>query len=81
MSNKDEIFEYVMNNPENTNPAILRGMLNNLGGGSSSSDSLFHVSIVVDDTDPNNPIFSTKGSTFGEIKEAADSGSFVYASC
>lgn len=35
MSNKDEIFEYVMNNPENTNPAILRGMLNDLNNGGS----------------------------------------------
>ena len=81
MPDKDEIFDYVMNNPENTNPAILRGMLDNLGGGSGSSGSLFFVSIVVDDTDPDNPIFFTKSRTFGEIKEAAESGSFVYASC
>lgn len=33
MSNTDEIFDYVMNSPENTNPAVLRGMLNNIGGG------------------------------------------------
>ena len=34
MSDKDEIFEYVMNNPENTNPAILREMLGDLDNGS-----------------------------------------------
>ena len=30
MSDKDEIFDYVMNTPDNTNPAILRGLLDDL---------------------------------------------------
>lgn len=35
----DKIMEYIMNTPENTNPAILRGMLKNLGsGGGGDSD-------------------------------------------
>lgn len=42
MSDKDEIFEYVMNNPENTNPAILRGMLDNLSGGASDEPFILH---------------------------------------
>ena len=35
MPNADEIFNYVMNSPENTNPAVLRSMLNSIeeGGG------------------------------------------------
>lgn len=36
MSTKDEIFDYVMHSPENTNPAVLGSMLNGLeseGGG------------------------------------------------
>jgi len=33
MPNTDEIFDYVMNSPENTNPAVLRGMLNSIEGG------------------------------------------------
>ena len=32
----DEIIDYVMETPGNTNPNVLRGMLNNSGGGSSS---------------------------------------------
>lgn len=37
----DKIMEYILNTPENTNPAILRGMLENLsseGGGGGESD-------------------------------------------
>ena len=30
----DEIIDYVMETPGNTNPNVLRGMLNNRGGGS-----------------------------------------------
>lgn len=36
MSSKDEIFDYVMSTPENTNPAVLKNMLDDLpseGGG------------------------------------------------
>ena len=35
MADVDEVFDYVMNTPDNTNPAILRGMLNSLAGGGS----------------------------------------------
>lgn len=35
---KNEIIEYVMNTPHNTNRAVLNSMLNQLGGGSGSSD-------------------------------------------
>lgn len=38
----DKVMEYIMNTPENTNPAVLRGMLESLssegGGGSGESD-------------------------------------------
>ena len=43
MSTKDEIFNYVMYNPDNTNPAILKEMLDSLSGGSSSDSDLFFV--------------------------------------
>ena len=33
MPNANEIFDYVMNSPEDTNPAVLRGMLNSIEGG------------------------------------------------
>lgn len=36
MSTKEEIFEYVMKSPENTNPAVLKSMLDGIEGGSSN---------------------------------------------
>ena len=44
----DEIIDYVMETPGNTNPNVLRGMLNNRGGG--GSDILF-VNMTVEETD------------------------------
>lgn len=38
MSTKEEIFEYVMDTPGNTNPAVLRSKLNELPEGSSLPD-------------------------------------------
>lgn len=37
MSTKEKIFEYVTNSPENTNPAVLRSLLNSLDGGGGSN--------------------------------------------
>lgn len=34
---KDEIIDYVLNSPENTNPNILKGMLDQLDSGSGES--------------------------------------------
>ena len=36
MTTKDEIISYVKHTPENTNPAVLKSMLDELDGGSSS---------------------------------------------
>ena len=33
MSTKEEVFKYVMNSPENTNPAVLGSLLNGIEGG------------------------------------------------
>lgn len=33
MSTKEEVFDYVMNSPENTNPAVLGSLLNGIEGG------------------------------------------------
>lgn len=42
-SDIDNVFNYVMESPENTNPNVLRNMLNNLksGSGGSSSDHVY----------------------------------------
>lgn len=47
--NKNDIIEYVMNTPHNTNPAILGNMLNQLTEGGGSSDfSTAEVTISAD---------------------------------
>jgi len=44
MSTKDEIFDYVMNSPEDTNPAILRSLLNGVEeGGSGGGDMVYTI--------------------------------------
>ena len=42
-SDIDNVFNYVMESPENTNPNVLRNMLNNLksGGGENSSGRVY----------------------------------------
>ena len=44
---KEEIISYVMHSPENTNPNVLRGILNTSGGGSSD---FFVISLFYDET-------------------------------
>lgn len=36
MSTKEEIFNYVMNTPGNTNPAVLKSLLDGMEGGKGS---------------------------------------------
>ena len=62
---KEEIFDYVMESPENTNPAVLRSMLNELDGGFGGG--------VLNITDTEG----TLDKTFGEIQEAFESGTPV----
>lgn len=38
MSTKNDVFNYVMKTPENTNPAVLKDLLNGIGGGSGGSN-------------------------------------------
>lgn len=37
MSEKDNVFDYVMNSPEDTNPSVLRSLLNDIPEGGSGS--------------------------------------------
>lgn len=60
MPNANEIFNYVMNSPENTNPAVLRGMLNSIEGGGGGA--------LVVHVDRNG----TLDKTWREIRDAAD---------
>ena len=44
---KEEIVKYITSSPENTNPNVLEGMLDQLGGGGSSDYSIAKVTIIV----------------------------------
>lgn len=46
----DEIIKYVMENPENTNPAVLRDLLIEAGTGSSGSSDFEYAKITVTNT-------------------------------
>lgn len=46
----DEIVDYATKSPENTNPAVLRSMLSQLSGGSSSGNYPYIIETVYDDT-------------------------------
>ena len=71
MENED-IVNYVMDNPDNTNPAVLRDMLSQLSGGGGSLP--FDV-FVIETTKISNQHILTK--TAGEIIEAANGGALV----
>lgn len=43
MSTKDDVFNYVMNSPEDTNPAVLRSLLNGIEEGGSGGDDIYYV--------------------------------------
>ena len=44
MSTKDEVFDYVMNSPEDTNPAVLRSLLNGIQEGGGGGGDIYYVS-------------------------------------
>ena len=58
---KEEIIEYIMNSPENTNPNVLKGMLDEMGG--SSEQIGYKVTII------NNTNRSITGVLTGMVKE------------
>lgn len=65
---KEEIINYVMETPGNSNPAVLGSMLEQYNSGSGSMTPLF-VKFTVH---PTAAVTSDK--TFADIKSAADSG-------
>ena len=64
MSEKDEVFDYVMDSPQDTNPAVLRSLLNAIpedGGGAdlpavTTSDNGYTLSVVNGAWDKKDPI-------------------------
>ena len=71
MDNED-IVNYVMDNPENTNPAVLRGMLGQLNGGGGDGWYIIQAEISYDDATHEYTV-STE-ATFADIKSAVESG-------
>ena len=69
----DEIINYVMTNPENTNPNILRSMLENYGGGGG----LFVVNVIPDETDESGETYIAD-KTAKECYDAFMAGMNVY---
>jgi len=64
MSTKEEVFDYVMDSPEDTNPSVLRSLLNSIpegGGGAAlpevtTSDNGYTLSVVNGEWDKKDPI-------------------------
>lgn len=75
---KEDIINYVMETPENSNPAVLRGMLDSYsgGGGSGGGGSGGGVFWVTFTYDESHGLFSTD-KTPTEICEAASNGVLV----
>lgn len=65
---KNDIIEYVMNTPHNTNRAVLSGMLNQLTEGGGSSD---FSTATVTITNSSGNAFQGAGSSFDDVGNIA----------
>ena len=69
MSTKDEIFSYIMNSPEDTNPAVLRSLLNGI------EDNKMSPLFVELSGSSKEPVLTI---SFSDIISAINSGRVVY---
>ena len=69
MATTDEIFDYVMTNPYNTNPNQLRTMLDSVSSGSGSN------AVICELDDSTSTI--TASMTAGELVEAINEGKTI----
>ena len=78
MATTDEIFDYVMTNPYNTNPNQLRTMLDSVGGGGGDS-IMFRVPIIAeyDDYDATYT-YHLDNMTYNDIESAITEGKIPY---
>ena len=75
MSTKDDVFNYVMNSPEDTNPAVLRSLLNGIQEGGGGGDD-FIITYTI--TDYSEPYYEgSLDKTWDEIKAAYTTGKNV----
>lgn len=73
MANKEEILDYVMNSPQNTNQAVLGNMLDNLEGGGSGG-MVANLRYIVE---IGEPMRLECDKTVNEIAEAMKNGTNV----
>lgn len=76
MPDIDDVFNYVMNTPDNTNPNVLRSMLNNLEGGGGGGVLVVTVTIV---EDPGGGQRLVCDKTTGQIINAIQTGGAVFS--
>lgn len=72
MSTKEEVFKYVMNSPENTNPAVLGSLLNGIEGGGGAD--LPTIEVTGTYYDPNHMIYPSTSLTHKDMVDAFDAG-------
>ena len=73
MPNTEDIFNYVMDTPDNTNPNVLRSLLNGLEGGSGGGTFITNVDV----TSEGNYTYYTLDKTWQEIYDASSSSAVI----
>lgn len=70
-----DVFDYVMNSPENTNPNVLKSMLSEMSGGGFDSNSNFLNALLIDIRESENNF--TANVTYNQIDQAYKGDYFV----
>lgn len=83
MSSKDDVFNYVMNSPEDTNPSVLRSLLNGIVEGvvindDTPSTSTVYSSSKVESLIPANELPEVSASDFGKYLTVKKSSNGSY---
>lgn len=73
MATKEEVIDYVMTTPSNPNKAVLSGMLDSIANAGDGSNPM-----IVHDTWNSDIEQGTLDKTYGEIRNAFESGQLVY---
>ena len=75
MPDINDVFNYVMDTPDNTNPNVLRSMLNSLEGGGSGGGTL---KVTITSEEVSDGTKFTMDKTWQEIANAFNSGNMPY---
>lgn len=78
---KQDIINYVMKTPSNTNESVLKSLLNNIGGSEQGINSMVvHIEKTVIEGDNEWTYTDTLDKTWQEIHDAIDAGTVVFTS-